>query len=48
MQSAQAMPWEAVSLCRAIVPQPAGYLLQEEGAQWRLRFEQEPARLEAA
>lgn len=49
-RAAKAMPWEptTVSLYRVIVPQMAGFLPEEEGAQLRFQFEQELERLEAA
>lgn len=49
-RAATTMPWEptTVSLYRTIVPQMAGYLPDDEGAQFRFQFEEELARLEAA
>jgi hypothetical protein len=49
-RAADAVPWgpTRLSLYRTIVPQMAGFLPDEEGAQLRFEFEQELARLEAA
>ena len=49
-RSAASMPWDwsKLSLYRTIVPQMALWLPEEEAAQWRLDFEQELERLEAA
>jgi hypothetical protein len=50
MRDAQSVPWEwgRASLYRTIVPQLTQWLPEEEGAQLRLQFEEELARLEAA
>lgn len=49
-RAAASMPWDGskLSLYRTIVPQMALWLPEEEAAQWRLDFEQELDRLEAA
>src|SRR5260370_6148227 len=49
-RAAQTFPWEPtrVSLYRTIVPQMTLWLPDDEGAQLRLEFETEIARLEAA
>ena len=49
-RAAKTIPWEAnrTALYRTIVPQMAGCLLLDEGAQLRFDFETEMARLEAA
>ena len=49
-RAAASMPWDwaKLSLYRTIVPQMALWLPEEEAAQWRLDFEQELERLEAA
>jgi hypothetical protein len=49
-RSARNFPWEPtrVSLYRTIFPQMSLFLPEEEGAQLRLEFEAELARLEAA
>ena len=49
-RAADAAPWgpARLSLYRTIVPQMAGFLPDEEGAQLRFEFEQELARLKAA
>jgi hypothetical protein len=49
-RAADAAPWAParLSLYRVIVPQMTGFLPDEEGAQLRLEFEQELARLKAA
>ena len=49
-RAAQTCPWEPerVSLYRAIVPHMTTWLPEEEGAQVRLAFQAELARLEAA
>jgi hypothetical protein len=50
VRAAQTMPWDArgVRLYRTIFPQMTNWLPDEEGAQLRLEFETELARLEAA
>jgi hypothetical protein len=49
-RAAKTLPWEStqVSLYRTIVPQMTLWLPEDEGAQLRLEFETELARLEAA
>ena len=49
-RAARRIPWEptTLSLYRSIFPQMASFLPEEEGAQLRLAFETELARLEAA
>jgi len=49
-KAAQTFPWEPtrVSLYRTIFPQMSLFLPEDEGAQLRLEFEVELARLEAA
>ncbi len=49
-RAAQKLPWESttVSLYRTIFPQMSLWLPDEEAAQFRLEFETELARLEAA
>jgi hypothetical protein len=49
-RAAQKLPWEptTVSLYRTIFPQMTLCLPEEEGAQLRVQFEEEIARLEAA
>jgi hypothetical protein len=49
-KAAQSMPWDAqrTALYRTIVPQMTSCLPEEEGAQLRLDFEAELARLKAA
>lgn len=49
-RAASAMPWDRsrADLYRLIVPQMTLSLPDEEAAQWRLEFESEVARLEAA
>jgi hypothetical protein len=49
-RAAQTLLWEptTVSLYRTIFPQMTNWLPEEEGAQLRLEFETELARLEAA
>ena len=48
-RAAEKLPWEptTVSLYRTIFPQMTNWLSEEEGAQLRLKFEAELARLEA-
>ena len=50
VRAAQAMPWEPsrLSLYRTIFPQMTLLLPEEEGAQFRLAFEMELARLEVS
>ena len=49
-RAARSMPWDRsrADLYRLIVPQMTLSLPDEEAAQWRLEFESEVARLEAA
>lgn len=49
-KAARTMPWDwsQRSLYRTIVPQLTLWLPDDEAAQWRLDFEREVARLEAA
>lgn len=49
-RAAQTMPWErtTVSLYRTIFPQMTLWLPEDEAAQFRLEFEAEMTRLEAA
>lgn len=49
-RAAQKLPWErtTVSLYRTIFPQMTLWLPKDEGARFRLEFEAELARLEAA
>jgi len=49
-RAAQAMPWPSVNarLYRTLFPQMTFWLPEDEGAQLRLEFEAELARLEAA
>lgn len=47
-RAAKSLPWERVSLLRAIVPQMTLWLPEDEGAQLRLEFEKEMERLKAA
>jgi hypothetical protein len=49
-RAAQPLPWDRsrAALYRLIVPQMTLSLPDEEAAQWRLEFEAEVARLEAA
>ena len=50
MRAARTLPWEPgrVSLYRTIFPHMTNWLPEEEGAQLRVEFEEELARLEAA